>query len=473
MKAQRHMILGQGIEYSLDTRETKRNNNVLVVGASGAGKTRSIVSPNLLEATGSYIVSDPKGNLYYRYKTYLENRGYRVIKLDFTDPLDSVHYNFLSYIKEPKDIIKAAHMLIYEEKCVADPFWDQSASMLLSALIAFCIEDRHQDCNFAEIEKLAQMARRDESYHGRVSILGSEMEEYENKYPNSWAVKQFRSVNVAPDRTFDSILISLLAKLRNYNTEEMAEMMSSDEVDITSIGKKKTALFVVVSDSDRSMDNLANLFFTQAINELCRFADNECRDCRLPIPVRIIMDDFATNCLIDDFPRMIASIRSREISTMLMIQAESQLNNAYGEDGRTIIGNCDTYVYLGGTDVETAKAVAERLDVPLRKVLSMPIGSNIIFRRGEKPIQGMNVDLEECEKAHGFVINSHVKQKKTKNIPLAERLSGKKNLEYENSPEFKSEEDHTWDVLEDIWEKYMKEDDGMTEGSAVANAESA
>ena len=154
-------------------------------------------------------------------------------------------------------------------------------------------------------------------------------------------------------------------------------------------------MFVVVSDTDRSMDDLVNIFFTQAMNELCRYADKWGEDSRLPVPVRFILDDFATNCTIADFPRMISSIRSREISTMLMIQVESQLTEKFGYDGRTIIGNCDTYVYLGGNDIETAKAVAERCDVPLKKILNMTIGNNWISRRGQEPVYGENFDLEE------------------------------------------------------------------------------
>ncbi|WP_029200867.1 type IV secretory system conjugative DNA transfer family protein [Oribacterium sp. NK2B42] len=152
------------------------------------------------------------------------------------------------------------------------------------------------------------------------------------------------------------------------------------------------------SDTDRSMDGLVNIFLTQTMNELCRVADRECKNNCLPVPVRFILDDFATNCKIEEFPRMIASIRSRGISTMLMIQAEPQLTENYGYDGKTIIGNCDTYVYLGGNDIETAKAVAERCDMPVKKILNMPVGTNWIFRRGQSPVNGINFDPDTFEK---------------------------------------------------------------------------
>ena len=427
MQNQSNMILGKDRVYSLDTFSTKRNNNVLVVGTSGAGKTRGIVSPNLMEATGSYIVSDPKGSLYGKYKRYLEERGYEVKKLDFTDPLNSVHYNFLSYIKEPKDIIKAAHMLAYEENTTQDPFWDHSAAMLLSSLIAYCIENLEvEEQNFRSIEKLLQTARRG-GYSDDDGILDRMMAAHEKNYPDSWATRQYKNVAVAPERTFNSILITLTSKIRNFNSQELTEMMSCDDVDIASIGQKKTALFVVVSDNDRSMDNLANLFFTQAMNELCRYADKECKDFKLPVPVRFILDDFATNCRIDEFPRMIASIRSRGISTMLMIQAESQLLDSYGADGRTIIGNCDTYVYMGGTDVETAKAVAERCDVPFKKILNMPVGTNIIFRRGEEPIWGKILDLKDYEEATSFESRTFKEVRRRNDKPLRTMLLGERN----------------------------------------------
>jgi len=165
-------------------------------------------------------------------------------------------------------------------------------------------------------------------------------------------------------------------------------------MELPMIGRQKTAIFVSVSDTDRSMDDMVSIFFTQAMNELCQYADYYCKDNRLPVPVRFIMDDFATNCIITDFPRMISSIRSRGISTMLMIQSEAQLFHTYGDDGRTIIGNCDTYVYLGGNDVDTAEQVARRCDVSLQKILEMPVGSNWIFRRGQKAVCGRNFELE-------------------------------------------------------------------------------
>jgi len=221
---------------------------------------------------------------------------------------------------------------------------------------------------------------------------------YEKEHPDSYAIETYKKFRIAADKTLRSILITTNARVGLWDTPEITEMTSSDDIEIENIGRRKTAIFVVVSDTDRSMDGLVNIFLTQTMNELCRVADRECKNNCLPVPVRFILDDFATNCKIEEFPRMIASIRSRGISTMLMIQAESQLTENYGYDGKTIIGNCDTYVYLGGNDIETAKAVAERCDMPVKKILNMPVGMNWIFRRGQSPVNGINFDPDTFEK---------------------------------------------------------------------------
>ena len=391
------MILGKDVSYSLDSYETKLNNNVLVVGASGAGKTRSIVTPNLLMATGSYIISDPKGNLYDKYGKYMESKGYIVKKLDFTDPESSAHYNFFKYIREPRDIVKVAHMLIYQRKNGRsyDPFWDEAAQLLLQAMIAYLKEGaKESECTLHNILTLISMINIDENDVCSETPFDLMMKHHRNRNEDSYACRYYDMFRSAASRTLRSIIISTNARLGLFDMPETNEMMAYDDIDISSIGLKKTALFVVVSDTDRSMDGLVNIFFTQAMNELCRVADKECIDNRLPVPVRFIMDDFATNCRIDEFPRMIASIRSRGISTMLMIQSEAQLKEGYEEDDKTIIANCDTYVYLGGNDLDTAKKVAERCDIPAKKVLNMPVGTGWLFRRGQQPLNISLFDID-------------------------------------------------------------------------------
>lgn len=395
------LILAQDQYYSLDCYETQLNNNVLVVGTSGAGKTRSIVSPNLLQATGSYIVTDPKGNLYGKYGDYLRKNGYEVKKLDFTNPKDSAHYNFFRYIKDQQDFLKIAHALMNQRDMSnfrGDFFWDDASELLLQAMIAYMIEgEKEEDRNFHHMMKLLETCK-----PGTLSYEGNSLEMKFNRIyaynSQSFAVRQYNKFKIGADKTLKSILIALYAKLGKYDSPELNAMMKTDDIDLESIGKKKTALFVVVSDTDRSLDGLVNIFFTQAMNVLCNYADRECEDNTLPVPVRFIMDDFATNCAIVDFQKMISSIRSRGISVMLMIQAEAQLSAMYGPDAKTIIGNCDTYVYLGGNDVDTAESIAKRCNVLPEKILYMPVGTNWIFRRGQRPINGTNFVLEDYEK---------------------------------------------------------------------------
>lgn len=389
------MILAQDQYYSLDCHKTQLNNNVLVVGTSGAGKTRSIVAPNILQATGSYVISDPKGNLYEKYSDYLTGKGYKVKKLDFTDPYHSAHYNMFKYVNTELDIMNIAGVLVGRTKNSRsyDPFWDEMSDVLLQSLIGYMFEtEKRSNCTMERLINLLVSMNGINS--DEKSELDWNMERLDMINRNSIATRKYKMFRVGASRTIKSVVISANSKVGRFYSPELNYMMGSDDINLPSIGQEKTALFVVVSDTDRSMDKLANIFFTQAMNQLCRYADKECKDSCLPVPVRFILDDFATNCYIEQFPRMISSFRSRNISTMLMIQAESQLKEYYGEDGRTIIGNCDTYVYLGGNDIETAKEVSVRSDVPLKKILNMPIGTNWIFRRGQAPVNAKNFDLD-------------------------------------------------------------------------------
>lgn len=382
------LLIAEGCSYSLDDYKTKLNNNVIVVGGSGCGKTRNIVIPNISQGVGSYIISDPKGDLYNKYKSYLQDKGYNVRVVNFAHPELSDGYNPLHYIRSTQDIVKFSSMLINDKQSSgskADPYWDMISSTLLSAVIGFLKESDCPSCTFNDILTLVREGVRDNE-DNHVSALSIMFDELEKSNPDSWACAQFKGVNAAPGSTYNCILSTLSAKFSKLDSKELNRMMSGECFDFSSIGYKKTAVFVIVSDTDRTMDALANIFFTQAINALCDFADTACRNNRLPIPVRFILDDFATNCRIDEFPRIISSIRSRSISVMLMIQSEAQLRQGYKEDSVTIISNCDTYVYIGGNDIDTAENISLRSDRPLSEVLYMPIGDCMVFRRGSKPV---------------------------------------------------------------------------------------
>ncbi|MBR3735219.1 MAG: type IV secretory system conjugative DNA transfer family protein, partial [Lachnospiraceae bacterium] len=382
--------------------KTQLNNNVMVVGGNGCGKTRSIVCPNILQATGSYIIADPKGNLYDKYADYLYKKGYEVKIVNFTDPSKSAHYNFLDFIRNTQDVLKIAHMLTYSDQngiCrTPDPFWDEATELLYQSLIAYlCFHRPEKDRTLESIFKLIASGRVPEDNSDAESALDVIMNEIGRRNSRDFAYKQYLKYRTGAGKTIRSILITANTKLGAFDTVELNRMMGRSEIDFARIGRQKTAIFVVVSDTDRSMDTQANIFFTQAMNELCLYADTECSDQRLPVPVRFILDDFATNCKIVDFPRMISSIRSRGISVMLLLQAEGQLRSSYGNDAPTIISNCDTYVYLGGNDPDTANAIAIRCDLPLRKILYMPVDTNWIFRRGQLPVNGRNFVLEDYE----------------------------------------------------------------------------
>ena len=392
------MVLGANQYYDMDCHKTKINNNVLVVGASGTGKTRGIVEPNILRATGSYIISDPKGRLYDQYKKYLENKGYEVLLLDFTKPQRSKCYNPMKYIHTEQDIVKLAHMIIYAEKNLKgnmDPFWDQAASMMLSAAIGYLwqyCQPEYQNLN--EALRILNMMEPEMSER---KIVGKLFEGARRENPDSVAIRHYDKLKNLPERTFESIHICATTRLAAVDTKEMRGVLKSDDLDIPGIGRKKTALFVCVSDNDRSLDSIVNIFFTQAMNELCAEADSR-KSGSLKVPVQFILDDFATNVSVEGFPRMISSIRSRGISTMLMIQAEGQLQQSYEKDAETIISNCDSYVYLGSNDLETCKRISERLNVPLDKILYMPVGKGWLFRRGNRPVSISGIDIDEYEK---------------------------------------------------------------------------
>lgn len=388
------LLIAEGCSYSLDDLRTRLNNNVLIVGGSGCGKTRNVVIPNLSRCAGSYVISDPKGDLCKKYGGYLRKKGYDIRVINFAHPELSDSYNPLQCIRSTQDIVKFSTLLVNDARAAAsssDPYWELSSVMLLSAVIGLLKEKKRSSCTFKDILTVIRGGvRENEDKHD--SVLSDLFKNHEESNPNSWACAQFKGVNAAPGQTYNCIISTLAARFARLDSSELNRMMSGKRFDFTSISRRKTAVFVIVSDTDRTMDALANIFFTQAVNALCDFADTDCKNNRLPIPVRFILDDFATNCRIDEFPRIISSIRSRGISVMLMIQSEAQLHQGYGADAATIISNCDTYAYIGGNDVETAESVSLRCDRPLADVLFMPVGECLVFRRGSKPVSAKTLD---------------------------------------------------------------------------------
>ena len=391
--------LGKGYSITQDP-SMPQNTNLLVIGASGSRKTRSIISPTILEAKGSYIISDPKGSLYKRYGNYLRGKGMDVFVVDFTHPEKSSHYNPFFFIRTELDILKVAQAIIGKAESEIEPFWDHLALILLSSLIAYIVETRSvEDQNFKTLFTLLQDCIPNLS--GK-SNLDDYMEKLGKRNPESFAYKQYKKVKVCPQKTFSCVIATVEAKIGQFDCGDLHMMMDKNETDFMYLGQNPAAIFTIISDTDRSLDKLASIFFTQAFQELTRYADNYCINESLPMPVRFILDDFATNLKIDNFPSIISSVRSRNISIMLAIQSEGQLKAIYGEDGQTIISNCDTVAYLGCNDIESAQHAAIKADKPVKQMLNLSPGYGWVFRRGEEARFVELLDRDSCEREAGY-----------------------------------------------------------------------
>ena len=410
-------VFANGVTRTLNDFVSRLNNNICAVGGSGTGKTTSFIEPNLFHLEGSGVFSDPKGTLLNKYGERLQAQGYKVIVMDFQNPEKSVHWNPLKNLHSSQDILRLAYAIAFDPRSAytADPFWDNANVMYLCALIGYMIETKYFNCNFRGLLRLMDEGERFTRRFDRdgyrqstekASKLSDRFERHHKNNPNSWAYEQFKAVDSATEKTYDSIRVTLAAKLANFSSRELEMMMSSNDIDFADIAKQRTAVFVLQSDTDRSMDTLVNLFFSQAINSLIAYADT-CEHQRLPIPVRFFLDDYGATTAIDNLDTIISTIRSRAISVSLILQSEAQLANSSkrGAD-KTILANCDTYIYMGGNDIETAKAVSQRCNKPLEQVLYMPVGHCWVFERGKKPVYAEvapRPDLHEIEKAmHEF-----------------------------------------------------------------------
>ncbi len=411
------MIAAEGI-YIDRNKANHQNENMVIVGTTGSGKTHNGVEPNIIQASGSYVISDPKGNLYGKYKKYLASKGYEVLKLDFTNPKKSTRYNFLNAtVVEGDDeatninIMKLCHSLVDTYMIQnggtsrrGDPFWDNAAELLLCAIVGYIVQySEPKYHNFTNVNALINALSIQENDSDAKAPLDYIFEQLEEHDPNSIALRNYKSFRVAAGRTLKSIQISANVIIKNLCNDEIDYFMSADELDVESIGKRKTALFICSSDTDRTYDCLVDLVFTQIITKLMRYADSR-KNSKLEVPVKIIMDDFATNVRVADFPRLISCFRSRGISSMILLQAESQLEKYYGCDASTIIQNCDTYVYMGGNDIDTAYSVSLRANKTLNTILEMSPGKAWVFRRGCKPIFANLFDINKFKEEKGLTI---------------------------------------------------------------------
>lgn len=404
-------ILAQDRLISNNTRTTKLNNNDLIIGPTGAGKTRSYVKPNLLqyalEGGCSLIIADTKGSLVEEVGPLMAAHGYKVINLDFINLMNnSVGYNpldFVSYDPAQKgyseqEILTISSALVPIET-KRDPFWEQSAQIFLSAFIGYALETLPPEEHTLEAvvqlyRNLSQPVRvedRDKSTAG--AILFQALGE---KRPDSaaWQNYQMASKIVPSEKTFASIEMFLTNKLASLSLRGAKRLYNLEErINFQTLCREKTAVFLTISDTDRSMDKLVNLFYTQALDQLVKTA-NTSPGYRLPLPVRLILDDFAANVTIPDFDKTIAVIRSREISVSLIIQDINQLYSLYGVPrGNTIINNCDSQLYLGGQDVDTAQFISTKANKTKDTILNMPLDDAWLFVRGSVPAQVRKYDL--------------------------------------------------------------------------------
>ena len=342
-----------------------RNKNILVIGGSGSGKTRFFCKPSLLQAHSSYVCTDPKGTLLPEIGSFLERKKYRIKCLNLINFKKSMRYNPLAYIRSEKDILKLVNALIMNTKGEgeksSEDFWVKAERLYYSALIGYiwyeALEEERNFITLLDLINASEAREDDETYQSPVDILFQQLEE---KEPDHFAVKQYRKFKMAAGKTLKSILISCGARLAPFDIKELRDLMETDELELDTLGDSKTALFVIISDTDSTFNFVAALMYSQLFNLLCDKADDFYGG-RLPVHVRLILDEFANIGQIPNFDKLIATIRSREISASIILQSQSQLKTIYKDAADTIVGNCDSTLFLGGKEKSTLKEISELL----------------------------------------------------------------------------------------------------------------
>ena len=342
-----------------------RNKNILVIGGSGSGKTRFFVKPNLMQMHSSYVVTDPKGTVLVECGKMLLKNGYKVKVLNTINFKKSMHYNPFAYIRSEKDILKLVNTIILNTKGEGqqsgEDFWVKAEKLYYTALIGYiwyeCVEEEQNFTTLLDMINASEAREDDEEFKNPVDLMFDELEERE---PDHFAVKQYKKYKLAAGKTAKSILISCGARLAPFDIKELRDLTSYDELELDMLGDEKTALFVIISDTDDTFNFIVSIMYTQLFNLLCDRADDVYNG-RLPIHVRCLLDEFANIGQIPKFEKLIATIRSREISASIILQSKSQLKAIYKDNADTIEGNCDTTLFLGGQEKTTLKELAEVL----------------------------------------------------------------------------------------------------------------
>ncbi|MCC9835831.1 type IV secretory system conjugative DNA transfer family protein, partial [Streptococcus agalactiae] len=368
-KFQNNILLTQTERLTMNGRPANpkyaRNKNVLVIGGSGSGKTRFYVKPNLMQMHSSYCVTDPKGTIVIECGKMLEDNGYEIKILNTINFKKSMKYNPFAYLRSEKDILKLVQTIIANTKGegekAGEDFWVKAEKLYYTALIGYIFyEAPKEEKNFATLLDMidaSEVREDDETYMNPIDRL---FEALEKKEPTHFAVKQYKKYKLAAGKTAKSILISCGARLAPFDIQELRDLMKEDELELDTLGDRKTALFVIISDTDDTFNFVVSIMYSQLFNLLCDKADDEYGG-RLPVHVRCLLDEFANIGLIPKFEKLIATIRSREISASIILQAQSQLKAIYKDNADTIVGNCDSNLFLGGKEKTTLKELSETL----------------------------------------------------------------------------------------------------------------
>ena len=457
-KFQNNILLTQTERLTMNGRPSNpkyaRNKNVLVIGGSGSGKTRFFVKPNLMQMHSSYCVTDPKGTIILECGKMLEDNGYEIKILNTINFKKSMKYNPFAYIRSEKDILKLVQTIIANTKGegekAGEDFWVKAEKLYYTALIGYIFyEAPREEKNFATLLDMidaSEVREDDETYMNPIDRL---FEALEKKEPTHFAVKQYRKYKLAAGKTAKSILISCGARLAPFDIQELRDLMSEDELELDTLGDRKTALFVIISDTDDTFNFVVSIMYSQLFNLLCDKADDVYGG-RLPVHVRCLLDEFANIGLIPKFEKLIATIRSREISASIILQAQSQLKAIYKDNADTIVGNCDSTLFLGGKEKTTLKELSETLgketidlyntsetrsnqksfglnyqktgkELMSQDEITVMDGSKCIFQlRGVRPFLSDKFDitkhknyklLEDYDKKNVFDIESYIKRK--------------------------------------------------------------
>ena len=401
------LILGQDADYSMDPDSTGLNNNVMVVGGPGTGKTYSIYEPYILEmlrdekhANAAFEIS--KRRIFRQYAPQFTKKGVKVFDLNYMDP-DQANcaYDPMDYIRGEEDIISLSKQIVLadsrKEHSHADPFFDDAACSLMCAEIGLILETTKRP-TFADVLELHRQLEISESGYSVETTLDARFENLHRTHPGCFADRCWKTFKEAAIRTARSIFVSLNATIDKVFTTSVCEAMKNKpHIDFRKFAQERSVLFITTSPINSALDVLANMVMGTMIRELCRYAEST-RQGRLPIPATLAFDDMACTSVLPDFPKQLANFREYRISSLILLQSESQLEGLYGRSGaRTIIDSCDSYVYLGGNSVETAENISRRANIPLYDVLYQSVGNEIIFRRGTKPVFTKRYDIKSDE----------------------------------------------------------------------------